>query len=94
MNILNNQTDEKSELKIDGMFLAIGHVPVTGYPNGVALTDAGSIMSEDGINTNIDGVFVAGDVEDEVYRQAITAAGLGCQAALTAERWLAEQEHK
>jgi thioredoxin reductase (NADPH) len=89
LRLYNTSDNTESDLEIDGMFLAIGHIPVTGYLNGVALTDAGYIMSEDGIRTNVEGVFVAGDVEDDVFRQAVTAAGLGCQAAMSAEKWLA-----
>jgi thioredoxin reductase (NADPH) len=84
----NTQSSEKSDLKVDGMFLAIGHIPVTGFLNGVALNELGYVESVDGIHTNIDGVFVAGDVEDHKFRQAITAAGRGCAAALEVQRWL------
>lgn len=92
LRIEDSQSGEERDLKVDGMFLAIGHIPVTGYINGVALTEHGYVMSEDGITTNVEGVFTAGDVQDETYRQAITAAGLGCQAALTAQRWLEGME--
>lgn len=88
LRVLNNQTQMESELAVVGMFLAIGHVPVSGFLNGISLDPAGYVQSIDGVSTNINGVFVAGDLEDHVYRQAITAAGDGCQAALTAQRWL------
>ena len=80
-------------LSVGGLFMAIGHTPITGFLNGqldldekgyVKLADPGRSM------TNVDGVFAAGDVSDSIYRQAITAAGMGCRAAIDAERWLAE----
>ena len=85
---------EESELPVGGLFLAIGHTPITGFLNGqLDLDDAGYIKLADTYRstTNIDGVFVAGDVADHVYRQAITASGMGCKAAIDAERWLAEK---
>jgi thioredoxin reductase (NADPH) len=88
LNLLNTKTNQESRLEIAGMFLAIGHVPVTGFLNGVALTPAGYVESMDGVNTNVEGVFVAGDVQDSVFRQAVTAAGMGAMAAITAQKWL------
>ncbi len=88
LKLWDNQEQKEFELNVDGMFLAIGHIPVTGYMNGVSLTDEGYVSSIDGVHTNIEGVFVAGDVEDHKYRQAITAAGAGCRAALDAQKWL------
>ena len=90
----NTNTGEQSDLPCRGMFVAIGHTPATGFleGSGLAMTDKGYIKLRDGWHsfTSIDGVFAAGDVADEEYRQAITAAGMGCRAAIDAERWLAE----
>lgn len=83
-----NKQGVQSDLELDGLFLAIGHIPVTGFLNSVALNQHGYVLSQDGVNTNIAGVFVAGDVQDDIYRQAITAAGLGSRAAIAAQRWL------
>jgi thioredoxin reductase (NADPH) len=91
LKIFNNKENLESELKVDGMFLAIGHTPITNYLNSqLELNAEGYIKSPDGVHTSVDGVFVAGDVEDYTYRQAITAAGAGCKAALSAEKWLME----
>jgi len=87
-------TGESSRLDIDGLFVAIGHTPITAFlENQLDLDEKGYIRLADPYRstTNIEGVFVAGDVADSVYRQAITAAGMGCKAAIDAERWLAEQ---
>lgn len=89
ITLFNNQTNKTSDLEIDGMFLAIGHIPVTDYlGKDIELTEDGYVKSTDGVHTSIMGVFVAGDVEDHKYRQAITAAGAGCKAALEAQKWL------
>lgn len=88
LQIWDNKENEDKKLDVDGMFLAIGHIPVTGFMEGVALTSDGYVESEDGVHTNVKGVFVAGDVEDHKYRQAITAAGAGCRAALEVQKWL------
>ena len=76
------------------MFVAIGHDPATkAFAGAVALDDEGYIIAEaGGTRTSVDGVFAAGDCVDKIYRQAVTAAGMGCMAALDAERWLGEQE--
>lgn len=89
----NVKTDETQELETDGVFVAIGHTPNTELVAGqVDLDDKGYIRAVDGTATSVPGVFAAGDVVDFVYRQAITAAGTGCAAALDAERWLASSE--
>lgn len=95
VKLINNQTQEESELALGGLFLAIGHTPITGFLDGQLPTDdAGYLLLKDPYRstTEIEGVFAAGDVSDHVYRQAVTAAGMGCKAAIDAERWLAEQE--
>ena len=94
LRLKNVKTGAVKEVKADGLFLAIGHQPNTAifnglldmHPNGYLKVQPGSTR------TNIEGVFAAGDVADAYYRQAITAAGSGCMAALDAERWLAERE--
>jgi thioredoxin reductase (NADPH) len=90
--IKNVKTGEESTLAADGMFLAIGHTPNTRFlDNQLELDEKGFIRLADPFRTttSLEGVFAAGDVADSVYRQAITAAGMGCKAALDAERWLA-----
>ncbi|MDP6890384.1 MAG: FAD-dependent oxidoreductase, partial [Phycisphaerales bacterium] len=91
----NTQTGEQSRLDLTGLFIAIGHTPATQFldGSGITLDDAGYVVLEGAsCRTNIGGVFAAGDVADATYRQAVTAAGMGCRAALDAERWLSEQE--
>lgn len=88
-------TGETSQLDVSGLFIAIGHTPATAFlrDSGLEFDDAGYIqLNGRDSRTNIDGVFAAGDVADAHYRQAVTAAGMGCQAAMDAERWLAAQE--
>ena len=82
-------------IEVGGLFVAIGHTPTTGFLNGqLQLTDAGYLKVQPGrMAASIPGVFAAGDVTDDYYRQAITAAGTGCMAALEAERWLAHHGH-
>ena len=88
LKIRNSKDQSLEEFKTDGMFLAIGHIPSTGFVKGlVDLDDQGYIIT-DGVKTKIKGLFAAGDCVDRVYRQAVTAAGLGCQAALEAEKYL------
>ncbi|MES2614048.1 MAG: thioredoxin-disulfide reductase [Bdellovibrionota bacterium] len=87
--ILKNVDGSMSELEVDGFFMAIGHTPLTSFVKGLVETDEkGYILTNDGTHTNIPGIFAAGDVEDKIFRQAITAAGRGCQAALQAEKYI------
>ena len=90
VKIRNTLTDEISDLATEGVFVAIGHDPNTKvFTDRLELDDDGYIITEPGESlTSVEGVYAAGDVTDKVYRQAVTAAGMGCQAALDAERWL------
>ena len=90
LKIRNTQTGETTELRARGLFYAIGHQPNTGlFKEQLALDSVGYIVVKPGtVETSIEGVYAAGDVQDHEYRQAVTAAGTGCMAALTAERWL------
>ena len=95
VQLRNVKTNEESTLEVKGLFVAIGHTPATDFldSSGIELDEAGYIkLKGDSSYTNIEGVFAAGDVADETYRQAITAAGMGCKAAIDAERWLATRE--
>lgn len=91
--IRNVKTDEVTDFAADGLFVAIGHTPnTTVFDGSLNLDEAGYILTEPGTTvTSVEGVFAAGDVTDKIYRQAVTAAGMGCQAALDAQRWLHEQ---
>ena len=94
VKVINNKTNEISEISATGFFVAIGHKPNTDIFNDyLDLDSTGYIINIPGTSkTNVDGVFVSGDAADHVYRQAITAAGTGCMAALDAERFLASKE--
>jgi len=96
IRLRNVKTGETSELKVDGLFVAIGHTPNTELFKGKLKMDSDGylIAKPDSTATDIPGVFAAGDVKDKVFRQAVTAAGLGCMAALEAQRFLAEHEQE
>ena len=94
VKLRNLKTGEAWEQDVDGFFVAIGHIPNTKVFKGQIETDAdGYILSKGGARTNIAGVFHAGDVQDRVYRQAITASGAGCMAAIEVERYLEAEGH-
>jgi len=92
--VRNVRSGEESTLPVTGVFVAIGHRPNTDlFADVLDRDDDGYLLTRDGSNTNVDGVFACGDVQDRVYRQAVTAAGSGCMAAIDAERWL-EAQHQ
>ena len=95
IRISNVKSDEKTDLELKGVFIAIGHTPNTGIFDGQLEMNSGYIVIKSGLkgdatSTSVPGVFAAGDVSDQVYRQAVTSAGLGCMAALDAEKFLDE----
>jgi thioredoxin reductase (NADPH) len=95
VRLRNLVDDSEQDLEVAGLFVAIGHVPNTDlFAGQLDLDDAGYIVvDQPGTATSVDGVFAAGDVVDHVYRQAVTAAGTGCAAAIDAERWLETHGH-
>ena len=96
LRMINNQSGEKEDIEITGLFIAIGHKPNTDiFKDQITMDDTGYIITEGkSTKTNVPGVFASGDVQDKDYRQAVTAAGTGCMAALDAERYLAAVESK
>ena len=95
VRVVNNQTKDKKEIAVTGAFIAIGHKPNSDLFKGVLDMDETGYLITEGksTKTNLPGVFAAGDIQDKEYRQAVTAAGSGCMAALEAERYLAAKGH-
>jgi thioredoxin reductase (NADPH) len=95
LRVRNMLDDSVQDVAADALFVAIGHTPNTGVFEGqLDLDERGYVVSPDGTSTNAEGVFVAGDVNDHRYRQAVTAAGAGCRAAMDAEKFLEALEFK
>ena len=92
VKLKNVKTNKISDFKCDGIFLAIGHVPNTKFLTKIDLDKQGYIKTDKFMHTNVEGIFAAGDVQDTRFRQAITAAGSGCKAAMEVEKYLAEKE--
>jgi thioredoxin reductase (NADPH) len=92
LKIKNLKTNKISNLKVDGLFIAIGHDPATAlFKNQLDMDKEGYLITKsDSTETNIPGVFAAGDVKDKIFRQAVTAAGMGCMSALEAEKFISK----